>query len=124
MNNFKPVLVAKSGLELKLYSVAGKNYTRQNILTVFSAIVKSGCGYVPYQRLTELVGTWQVESIIDQNIIHYRPESDFYSDLVPKPESGVVTASSTSALRAMEALLVKFSEDNAAVDKPVQNSID
>ena len=121
VKTFNPVLKAKSGLEQKLYSAAGKSHTQQNMLTVFSAIVKSGCGYVPYKNLTELVGTVQVESMIDQKIIYYRPESDFYSDLVPMPESGVVTAESTSALRAMEALLVRFSVEK---DTPVQNLID
>jgi hypothetical protein len=88
--------------------VDDKPYTRKDVLDVMSAIVGSGCGYVPYTTLAELVGSVKVAKMIEQNIIHYRPESDFSSDLQPIPDTEVVTASGPHALRAMEALLKRF----------------
>jgi hypothetical protein len=108
---FGAVLVAKSSLEQKLCSISGKPYTRKDILDVFSALVNSGCGYVPYSTLVQTVGSVQVDKMIDQNIIHYRPEADSYTDLQPFPETAVVTATGMHALRAMEALLLKFPQD-------------
>jgi hypothetical protein len=101
---FDPVVVAKSALQqkLKLGSVSGKPYTRKDILDVLSAIVNSGCGYVPYDDLIESVGSLQVDTMIEQNIIHYRPPSRYNADLQPWPESAVVTASGAHTLRAME----------------------
>jgi hypothetical protein len=123
-NTFDAILVAKSSLDQKLSSVIGKPYTRRDILDVFSAIVKSGHGYVPYNTLIQLVGSVQVNTMIDQNIIHYRPLSAFYTDLHPFPKSAVVTAAGTHALRAMEALLQDYSPDTSSdKDKPEQKGI-
>jgi hypothetical protein len=58
-----------------------------------------------------LVGSVQVNKMIDQNIVHYRPLSAFYTDLQPFPKSAVVTAAGTHALRAMEAMLHDLSLD-------------
>ena len=71
---FKPILKAKSSLSQKLNAVAGKPYAKKNVLDVLSAIVKSGCSYVPYASLTALVGLVQVQSMIEQNIDNYRPK--------------------------------------------------
>ncbi len=73
--------------------------------------MNSGCGYVSYDTISSIVGSVQVEKMIEQNIIHYRPETDSYTDLQPSPEIAVVTATGTPALRAMEALLLKFPPD-------------
>jgi hypothetical protein len=101
-------------LEQKLTSADGKPYTSRDLLNVLSAIVKSGCGYVPYLPLTEIVGALQVDKMIEQNIIYYRPESEYYTDLQPSPTSSVVTATGTHALRAMETLLRNLSPEKKA----------
>jgi hypothetical protein len=108
---FGAVLVAKSALEQKLSSISGRPYTRKDILGVFSAIVNSGCGYVPYSTLVQTDSSVQVDKMIDQNIIQYRPEAIFYTDLQPFPETSVVTATGMHALRAMEALLLRYPSD-------------
>ena len=124
MTTFGAILVARSALELKLGSAAGKPYTAKDILDVCSAIVKSGCGYVPYDTLIKLVGYVQVNKMIDQNIVHYRPLSAFCTDLHPSPKSGVVTAAGMHALRAMEALFQDLSPDTgSANDEPEQKGI-
>ena len=105
---FEPIIFATSALEEELSSVSGKPYTQSDILNVFSAIVSSGCGYVPYSTLTKSVGSVQVNGMIDQNIVHYFPNSVFCKDLQPFPVSSIVTGSRTPALRAMEALLLLY----------------
>ena len=88
------------------------SHTREKIsLVFFSAIVNSGCGYVPYSTLVQTVGSVQVDKMIEQNIIQYRPEAIFYTDLQPFPETSVVTATGMHALRAMEALLLRYPPD-------------
>ncbi len=101
---FEPIIFATSALEEELSSVSGKPYTQSDILNVFSAIVSSGCGYVPYSTLTELVGSVQVNGMIDKNIVHYLPTEHIQPFLV----SSIVTGSGTPALRAMEALLLLY----------------
>jgi hypothetical protein len=74
---------------------------------------------VPYRTLVKLVGSVQVNKMIDQNIVYYRPLSAFYTDLQPFPKSAVVTAAGTHALRAMEAMLNDLSLDTGlAPDEP------
>ncbi len=109
-------------MEQKLNFVADKSYTKKNVLDVFSAIVNSGCGYVPYQTLADLVGSEEVNKMIEHNILHYRPESNFYTDLHPSPKSAVVTATGPHALRAMEALLRRCPSplEKVLLDKPEQ----
>ena len=116
VKTFDPVVVAKAALQQKLKpgSFSGKPYTRKDLLDVLSAIVNSGCGYVPYDDLIVTIGSVQVDNMIEQNIIHYRPPSRFNADLQPWPESAVVTAAGVHALRAMESLLLY----HASVDKP------
>jgi hypothetical protein len=100
-------------LEQKLTSAGSKPYTSKDLLDVLSAIVNAGCGYVPYITLIQLVGSAQVDYMIEQNILYYRPESEYYSDLQPFPTSSVVTPTGTHALRAMETLLRNLSPKSA-----------
>lgn len=107
VDTFKPIMLAKAALIQKLYSSSDKPYTKQNVFKVMEAIVHSKCGYVPFQTLADLeeVGFAQLVAMIEENIVYYRPQSAFYTDLEPAPCSAVVTAAGAHALRAMEALI-------------------
>ncbi|OAV95278.1 hypothetical protein PTTG_09010 [Puccinia triticina 1-1 BBBD Race 1] len=73
--------------------------------TTFKILINSP-GYISHCELVKKIGSSVVKEMIERNLIHHRPKSNFSRDLIPSPTEPVVTAQSQPALRAMEALLI------------------
>jgi ATPase domain predominantly from Archaea len=85
-----------------------KEYTRKDFKMVLGQLTASPNGYLDYGRLNDKLRNAKTSALIRDNVLHYRPPSQFARDLSPVPEDAVVTASSQPALRAMEHLLKRL----------------
>ena len=88
------------------------SFTAQDYKIAVSNLVNSKSGFYSFKDLyVELgkgdndVGKLKIAGLIRENVLHYRPESDFARDLIPFPDYDVVTATGTPALRAMELIV-------------------
>jgi hypothetical protein len=83
-------------------------YSVKDVATVYEMLTTSESGYLGYADLCHSLGMEKVQALIAQNVIHYRPKSDFARDLVPFPTKPVLTATSAAHRLAMKLVLERF----------------
>jgi hypothetical protein len=81
-------------------------YSVKEAANVFKMLTTSKTGYLSYEVLCRLLGKKKVQALIAQNIVHYRPKSDFARDLIPTEP--VLTATSVAHRMAMKLVLERF----------------
>ena len=101
--DFEPVRSGVGILRRKLSR--SKDYSRDEFKNVLFQLTSSKNGFIDHSPLLDLLGEDKVSTLIRDNVLHYRPSSDFARDLIPFPEDDVVTATSQPALHAMRYLL-------------------
>jgi hypothetical protein len=84
-------------------------YSVKDVATVYEMLTTSESGYLGYADLCHSLGMEKVQALIAQNVIHYRPKSDFARDLVPFPTKPVLTATSAAHRLAMKLVLERLS---------------
>ena len=87
-----------------LTSIARGKYlfSRDDFYSVLNKLIDSKYGYYDYDKLCDEIEVEKVSALIEKNVLHFRPISNFARDLIPFPSYKVVTATGTPALRAME----------------------
>ena len=83
-------------------------YSVEDVAKVFEMLTTSESGYLSYDVLCRLLGKKKVQALIAQNVLHYRPKSDFARDLIPYPTEPVLTATSAAHRMAMKLVLERF----------------
>jgi len=94
--------------ELLLEDDDKRIYSVEEAAKVFEMLTTSKTGYLSYEVLCRLLGKKKVEALIAQNVLHYRPKSDFARDLIPYPTEPVLTATSAAHQMAMKLVLERF----------------
>ena len=83
-------------------------YSVKDVAKVYEMLTTSESGYLSYEVLCGLLGKKKVQAMIAQNVLHYRPKSDFARDLIPYPTEPVLTATSAAHRMAMKLVLERF----------------
>lgn len=102
---FKAVNDEVTGLELTM--LRGDGYTEEDFKTALTELTSSPSGYISYEPLVRKLTKEKVSALIRDNVLHYRPPSEFAGDLIPTPDFSVLTAPSQPCLLAMKYLLEK-----------------
>jgi len=110
---FIPVQVELGSM--KKLSLSSEIYSEDDFALALRKLTESQSGFISYNILCKelggndgnVTGMNKVSALISNNILHYRPPSNFARDLVPPPTSEVITAPSQPALRAMELFLAR-----------------
>lgn len=102
---FKAVNDEVTGLELTRGKC--KDYSKEDFNWAIQQLADSPSGYVQWQMLVDEIGDDKVSALIRDNVLHYRPPSEFARDLIPTPDFSVLTAPSQPCLLAMKRLLKK-----------------
>jgi len=94
--------------ELRKHKSQPPLYSVEDVAMVFEKLAASDAGYINCEELCGVLGDEKVEALIAQNVLHYRPESDFARDLIPYPTEPVLTATSAANRMAMKLVLERF----------------
>ena len=106
VDNFGPIVDQRTLLMHEMLD-GQRAYGPETLKKVMLMLIESAGGYIDYTDTVKACGRAAIHAMIQRNILHYRPPSDFTRDLVPSPEVPVLTPQSVPALRAMEWRLLK-----------------
>ncbi|CAG8682489.1 8207_t:CDS:2 [Funneliformis caledonium] len=83
----------------------------RDLIVTMDAIVKAeDQGYILEDDLIEMIGSDQVDSLVDYNFLHRRPTSRFANDIIDPPNKIILTATNQPSLRAMEQVLSEVTQ--------------
>ncbi|RGB30556.1 Archaeal ATPase-domain-containing protein [Rhizophagus diaphanus] len=84
-------------------------WTGSDLLKTMKALVEAeNQGYILVENLISVIGSNQVDSLVDYNFLHHRQSSNYAYDIIKPPNKIILTAMNQPSLRAIEVVLSDF----------------
>ncbi|CAB5356496.1 unnamed protein product [Rhizophagus irregularis] len=87
-------------------------WTDSDLIKTMKALVKAESqGYILEDDLINVIGSDQIDSLVDYNILYRRQNSNFAYDIIKPPDKIILTAMNQPSLCAMEQVLSKVTSN-------------